>query len=88
MCATVLVENVDPTAPQWDRDRVAIVIGEGLDYFQAVKQVRALLLWLGAPQMGLGATCWCGEYVAVPKDARRIPRQRSTPGREEVRHAG
>lgn len=87
MCATVLVEDVDPTAPQWDRDRVAIVIGTGLDHFQALRQIRALLIWLGAPQMGLGATCWCGEHVAVPRTEARVPRQRTATGREEVRNA-
>lgn len=86
MCATVIVEDIDPIAPRWDRDRVAIVIGQGLDYFAALKQVRAMLIYLGAPQLGLGATCWCGEYVAVPKKPR-VPTQRTTPRREEVRHA-
>lgn len=86
MCATVIVEDIDPIAPRWDRDRVAIVIGQGLDYFHALKQVRALLIYLGAPQMGLGATCWCGDYVAVPKRPR-VPEQRTQPRREEVRHA-
>jgi hypothetical protein len=85
MCAIVIVEDVDPIAPRWDRDRVAVVIGQNLDYFQALKQVRAMLIYLGAPQAGLGATCWCGEFVAVPKPAR-VPAQR-TAQREEVRHA-
>lgn len=88
MCATVIVEDVDPTVPRWDRDRVAIVIGVGLDHFQAVRQIRALLIWLGAPQMGLGATCWCGEYVAIPSATARVPQQRSATGRKEARHAG
>lgn len=87
MCATVIVEDVDPIAPRWDRDRVAIVIGEGLDYFQALRQIRALLAYLGAPQTGLGATCWCGEFVAVPRRGPRVPEQRIAPHREEVRHA-
>jgi len=86
MCVTVIVESINPIAPRWDRDRVAIVIGEGLDYFQALKQVRALLIYLGAPQLGLGATCWCGDYVAVPKKAR-VPVQRTAHRREEARHA-
>ncbi|WP_460786198.1 hypothetical protein, partial [Microbacterium tumbae] len=63
----MIVEDISPVAPQWDHDRVAIVIGKGLDYFQALKQIRALLIFLGAPQLGLGATCWCGDFVAVPK---------------------
>lgn len=88
MCAIVLVEDVDPTVPQWDHDRVAVVIGPGLDYFQALRQIRALFVFLGAPQMGLGATCWCGEYVAVPGPEARTPRQRTAPGRKESRHAG
>lgn len=85
MCVTVIVEDSDPIAPRWDRDRVAIVIGEGLGYFQALRQIRALLIFLGAPQLGLGATCWCGEFVAVPKQAR-VPTQ-GAHRREEVRHA-
>ena len=86
MCVTVIVDDIDPIAPRWDRDRVAIVIGPQLDYFQALRQVRALLIYLGAPQAGLGATCWCGEYVAVPKQAR-VPEQGTATRREEVRHA-
>lgn len=86
MCATVIVDDFDPIAPRWDRDRVAIVIGQGLDYFQALKQVRAMLVYLGAPQMGLGATCWCGDFVAVPRQAR-VPVQRTANRRQEVRHA-
>lgn len=86
MCAIVIVENVDPIAPRWDRDRVAIIVGRGLDYFGALRQVRAMLTYLGAPQQGLGATCWCGEYVEVPKNPR-VPEQGASPKREEVRHA-
>jgi hypothetical protein len=86
MCAIVIVGDINPVAPRWDRDRVAVVIGQDLDYFQALKQVRAMLTWLGAPQMGLGATCWCGEYIEVPRNAR-VPVQRTAHRREEVRHA-
>jgi len=86
MCATVIVETINPIAPRWDRDRVAIVIGQNLDYFTALKQVRAMLVYLGAPQLGLGATCWCGEYVSVPRQAR-VPEQRTANRREEARHA-
>ncbi|MFE2485959.1 hypothetical protein ACFXGR_22215 [Streptomyces mirabilis] len=80
------MEDTDPGAPRWDRDRVAIVIGEHLDYFQALRQVRALLIFLGAPQLGLGATCWCGDFVEVPKRAR-VPTQGTAHRRKEVRHA-
>lgn len=86
MCVTVIVDDIDPIAPRWDRDNVAIVIGQNLDYFQALKQVRALLIYLGAIQAGLGATCWCGDYVAVPKP-ERVPRQRTAHRRQEARHA-
>lgn len=86
MCVTVIVEDADPIAPWWDRDKVAIVIGQGLDYFQALKQVRAMLTYLGAPQCGLGATCWCGEFVEVPRHPR-VPRQQGAPAHEEVNHA-
>jgi hypothetical protein len=85
MCAIVLVEDVDPSVPRWDRDRVALVIAPGLTYFEALRQIRALLIFLGAPQMGLGATCWCGEYVAVPR--ARVPQQQTAAGREEARNA-
>ncbi|MFF7576813.1 hypothetical protein ACFZBE_17785 [Streptomyces sp. NPDC008061] len=88
MCAIVLVEDVDPAVPQWDHDRVAVVIGPGLDHFQALRQIRSLLLYLGAPQMGLGATCWCGEYIAVPGPEARVPRQHPVAGRREARNAG
>lgn len=88
MCAIVVVDDVDPTFPSWERDRVAVVIGEGLSYFEALRQVRALLACLGATQLGVGATCWCGEYVAVPKPLPRVPRQRAVAGFKEARHAG
>lgn len=86
MCATVIVENIDPIAPRWDRNRVAVVLGRGLSYLDALRQVRIMLAYLGAPQQGLGATCWCGEYVEVPRHPR-VPEQRSTNQLEEVRHA-
>lgn len=86
MCAIVIVGDVDPIAPRWDRDHVAIVIGQGLDYFEALRQVRAMLAYLGAPQHGLGATCWCGEYIEVPRHPR-VPPQSIASRREEVRHA-
>jgi hypothetical protein len=87
MCAIVIVEDIDSAAPVWDRERVSIVIGPGLDYIQALRQVRALLLWLGAPQLGLGATCWCGDYVPVPMAVPRVPAQWTAADRQEVRHA-
>lgn len=86
MCATVIVENINPIAPRWDRDRVAVIIGQGLSYLEALRQVRVMLAYLGAPQQGLGATCWCGEFVAVPRHPR-LPAQRVANQREEVRHA-
>lgn len=87
MCATVVVEDVDSKAPRWDRDRVALVIGEGLSYSEALKQIRTLLAFLGAPQAGLEATCWCGDHVSVPECAVRVPRQRTTSRQEGIRHA-
>ena len=86
MCATVIVDDIDPIAPRWDRDRVAIIIGRGLSYLDALRQVRIMLAYLGAAQQGLGATCWCGEFIAVPRH-QRVPQQRTTNHREEVRHA-
>ena len=86
MCAIVIVEDVAPIAPRWDRDRVAIVIGRGLDYFGMLRQVRAMLVYLGAPQAGLGATCWCGEHIEVPRSPR-VPRQVVMPLQKEVWHA-
>ena len=53
MCATVIVENIDPIAPRWDRDRVAVILGRGLSYLDALNQVRVMLAYLGAPQQGL-----------------------------------
>lgn len=87
MCATVVVEDVDPRAPKWDRDRVALIIGEGLTHTEALHQIRALLTFLGVPQHSLGATCWCGEHVSVPPAEKRVPRQRSAPGPKGIRHA-
>lgn len=87
MCATVVVEDIEPDAPRWDRDRVAIVIGRGLNHFEALKQVRALLAWLGAPQLGVGALCWCGDPVTVPRCPVVMPRQKAAPSREDARHA-
>jgi transposase-like protein len=86
MCAIVIVEDFVPIAPRWDRDRVAIVVGQGLDYFGTLQQVRAMLAYLGAPQIDSGATCWCGEYIEVPRD-RRVPRQITMPLQKEVWHA-
>lgn len=85
MCVTVVVGDIDPIAPKWDRDQVAVVIGPNLDYFTALRQVRAMLIYLGAPQLGIGATCWCGDYVAIWRQAR-VPEQRTT-NRQEARHA-
>lgn len=87
MCATVVVEDVDPASPRWDRARVSLIVGQGLSYTEALHQIRTLLLWLGAPQPGLGATCWCGEDVEIPSAAIRVPRQRTSSGREKIRHA-
>lgn len=87
MCATVVVEDIQADAPRWDRDRVSIIIGRGLNHFEALKQVRAMLSWLGAPQIGLGATCWCGESVTVPKSPVVVPRQKTSPRHEEAPHA-
>lgn len=87
MCATVVVEDVDPASPRWDRSQVALVIGFGLSYTEALHQIRALLVWLGAPQPGPGATCWCGEQVSIPAAQIRVPRQRTASGRETIRHA-
>lgn len=87
MCATVVVEDISPKAPRWDRDRVAIVIGPGLDHFAALRQVRALLSWLGAPQLGIGALCWCGDPVIIPKCPARVLEQRTEPRLEQVESA-
>jgi len=88
MCAIVVVEDISPDAPRWDRDRVAIAIGRGLDHFEALKQVRAMLTWLGAPQLGIGAICWCGEAVTLPNRVVVMPQQKKNPSlREEAPHA-
>lgn len=75
MCVAVTVEDMNPQAPRWDRDRVTISIGPGLDHFTALKQVRGMLTWLGAPQMGVGALCWCGDPVILPDLSARVPGQ-------------
>lgn len=75
MCTLVRVEEIDPTAPQWRRDDVAIVVSDKLTTGQRLLQIRALLKLLGAPQCQTGATCWCGEPVTVP--GLTIPQPRS-----------
>lgn len=72
MCVAVTVEDISPQAPRWDHDSVTIHIGRGLDHFTALKQVRAMLAWLGAPQPGTGAQCWCGAPVTLPNVSARI----------------
>jgi hypothetical protein len=66
MCVTITVGDVDHHAPVWDRDQVSIGISRLLTFPQALRQIRAMLMWLGAPQCPGCATCWCGEAVAVP----------------------
>lgn len=88
MCVAVDVRDITAEAPLWDRDRVTIVIGgRGLTYFDALKQVRALLTWLGAPQIGTGAICWCGDPVTIPKIPVIIPQQKTAPACEKAPHA-
>jgi hypothetical protein len=86
MCAIVIVEDFAPVAPRWDRDRVAILIGRGLDHFGMLRQVQAMLTYLGAPQTGVSATCWCGDYIEVPT-APPFPQQLTAPRQKEVGHA-
>lgn len=66
MCVTITVGDVDYRAPVWDRDQVSIGISRLLTIAQALFQVRAMLMWLGAPQHPGCATCWCGDDVRVP----------------------
>jgi hypothetical protein len=75
MCVAVAVGKIEPTGPRWDRDSVTIIIGPGLDHFTALRQVRAMLAWLGVPQTGMGARCWCGDPVTLPNLAARVPDQ-------------
>jgi hypothetical protein len=81
------VEDINPQAPRWDRDQVTILIGRGLDHFTALKQVRAMLTWLGAPQLGIGALCWCGDHVTIPDCRARMPEQRTGPRLEQAKNA-
>lgn len=87
MCVTVVVGDAGSSAPRWDRDQVAIVISPGLDHFAALRQARAMLTWLGAPQLGLGAICWCGDHVTIPSGRITMPQQKAAPAREEIPHA-
>jgi hypothetical protein len=87
MCVIVRTGGIDPTAPRWDRDNVAIVVADGLGYYEALKQTRAMLTWLGAPQIGMGATCWCGEPVEITGCTVRMPEQHFGPRRMEVPNA-
>lgn len=79
MCVAVTVEDISPEAPRWDRDRVTIVIGPGLDHFASLRQVRAMLSWMGVTQTGIGAVCWCGDEVEIPNCPVYVPEQAAGP---------
>jgi len=66
MCVTITVGDVDPRSPIWDRPRVTIRVSRLLTLPQALRQVRAMLMYLGAPKDDQGVTCWCGEPVEIP----------------------
>lgn len=75
MCVQIIAD-ADADRPVWDRDEVTIRVSPRLSRSQALVQVRAMLIRLGGAQPGPGATCWCGDPVAVP-DLPMVPRQRS-----------
>jgi hypothetical protein len=85
MCTRVVVDDIDPLMPRWDRPNVSIVVARELAPLEALLQVRALLIYLGACQTGLGATCWCGDSVELPQLRETVPSQRSPVGRQEIR---
>lgn len=85
MCTQVVVGDASPLMPAWDRPNVAIVISRRIDAATALLQVRTLLSILGAPQVGLDATCWCGDPVEVPQFAVTAPRQTTSRQHEEAR---
>lgn len=66
MCTRVSIAPIDPAAPLWIRSDVTIAVSDRLSTEQVLFQVRAMLMWLGAPQGDEPATCWCGDPVKVP----------------------
>lgn len=66
MCTRVVVGDVDPQAPIWDRADVSIVVSGHLTPDQRLSQTVAMLAFLGVPQKPDGATCFCGEPVVIP----------------------
>lgn len=66
MCTRVVVGDVDPQAPVWDRDDVSIIVSDRLTLTQRLFQTTALLVFLGAKQTAVGATCFCGDPVVIP----------------------
>lgn len=66
MCTRVVVDDVDPRAPIWDRADVSIIVSDRLTPTQRLFQIVALLAFLGAKQATEGATCFCGEPVVIP----------------------
>jgi hypothetical protein len=66
MCTRVVVRDVDPQAPIWDRNDVSIIVSDRLTPTQRQLQTIALLVFLGAPQGADGATCFCGDRVVIP----------------------
>lgn len=66
MCTRVVVGDVDPQAPVWNRADVSIVVSDRLTHTQRLFQTALLLAFLGAKQATEGATCFCGEPVVVP----------------------
>jgi hypothetical protein len=72
MCVTITVGDVDCRAPIWSRPEVTIIISGFLTAAQGILQIRAMLMWLGAPQSSEPATCWCGDPVELPYSAKAL----------------
>lgn len=63
MC--VEVRRTTTSVPRWNRRDVAIDIPFSLTSGEVLLLVRQILTELGTPQTTMGATCFCGEPVAV-----------------------
>lgn len=72
MCVRVQSGPADE-APAFDYEQNVIVVPNGLLPPLRAIVVRAILTELHAPQVGLGAVCWCGDPVNLTP---RVPHQR------------
>lgn len=71
MC--VRVHTSTRVTTPWDSTTGTLTVPAGLSSARATLAVRAVLLELAVPQPEVGAVCWCGQVVEIP----RVPQQRS-----------